>query len=57
MFFLSIWVDRSLSLLQLSGAIALSTRGDCDFSIKAQVAQDGGAKALLVINNEEGCEL
>ncbi|KAL6188941.1 hypothetical protein ACLB2K_040331 [Fragaria x ananassa] len=37
---------------QLSGAIALSTRGDCDFTVKAQVAQAGGAKALLVINNE-----
>ncbi|KAK9932746.1 hypothetical protein M0R45_019970 [Rubus argutus] len=43
----------SKSSSQLSGAIALSTRGDCDFSIKAQVAQAGGAKALVVINNEE----
>ncbi|XP_050374604.1 signal peptide peptidase-like 5 [Argentina anserina] len=41
------------SLSKLSGAIALSMRGDCDFSTKAQVAQAGGAKALLVINNEQ----
>lgn len=43
----------SASSSKLSGAIALSTRGDCDFSIKAEVAQSGGAKALVVINNEE----
>ncbi|KAM5569919.1 hypothetical protein ABKV19_017103 [Rosa sericea] len=43
----------SKSSSQLSGAIALSTRGDCDFSVKAQVAQAGGAKGLLVMNNEE----
>ncbi|XP_050143025.1 signal peptide peptidase-like 5 isoform X1 [Malus sylvestris] len=43
----------SASSSKLSGAIALSTRGDCDFSVKAKVAQSGGAKALVVINNDE----
>ncbi|TQD89338.1 hypothetical protein C1H46_025104 [Malus baccata] len=43
----------SVSSSKLFGAIALSTRGDCDFSVKAEVAQSGGAKALLVLNNEE----
>ena len=41
-------------LLQLSGSVALSTRGDCDFVTKAKVAQSGGAAALLVINDKEG---
>ena len=41
-------------VLQLSGAIALTMHGDCDFTVKAQVAQAGGAKALLVVNNKQG---
>ncbi|CAB4294210.1 unnamed protein product [Prunus armeniaca] len=39
---------------KLSGAIALSARGDCEFSVKAKIAQSGGAKALVVINDDEG---
>lgn len=51
-----IWVDTvPFSLVQLSGAIALSARGDCEFSVKAKIAQSGGAKALVVINDDEGC--
>ncbi|GAV82895.1 PA domain-containing protein/Peptidase_A22B domain-containing protein [Cephalotus follicularis] len=38
---------------KLSGAIALSARGDCAFTTKAQVAQSEGAAALLVINDKE----
>ncbi|KAI4302716.1 hypothetical protein MLD38_038433 [Melastoma candidum] len=38
---------------KLSGLIALSARGECDFTIKAETAQSGGAMALLVINDEE----
>lgn len=41
--------------LQLSGHIALSVRGDCDFATKAQIAESAGAIALLVINDKEGC--
>ena len=40
--------------MQLSGYIALSERGDCDFTTKAEVAQAAGAAALLVINDKEG---
>lgn len=40
--------------MQLSGLVALSMRGECDFTAKAEIAQAGGAAALLVINNEEG---
>lgn len=40
--------------MQLSGMVALSIRGECDFTAKAEIAQAGGAAALLVINNEEG---
>ncbi|RWR87172.1 PA domain-containing protein/Peptidase_A22B domain-containing protein [Cinnamomum micranthum f. kanehirae] len=42
----------SKSSSKLSNSIALSMRGDCDFTVKAQVAQSGGAAGLLVINNE-----
>lgn len=48
------WASFSV-VVQVSGSIALSVRGDCSFMKKAQVAQAGGATALLVINNEEGC--
>jgi len=35
----------------------MAVRGDCDFTTKAKVAQSGGAAALLVINDTEGCSL
>ncbi|KAL3507174.1 hypothetical protein ACH5RR_032556 [Cinchona calisaya] len=38
---------------KLSGSIVLAFRGDCDFTTKAEVAQDGGAAGLLIINDEE----
>ncbi|GFY81504.1 hypothetical protein Acr_01g0013130 [Actinidia rufa] len=50
------WVNAftNLGLLyRLSGSIALSTRGDCDFMTKAEVGQSGGAAVLLVINDSE----
>ncbi|THG02731.1 hypothetical protein TEA_005422 [Camellia sinensis var. sinensis] len=43
----------SVIVLQLSGSIALSPRGDCDFMTKAEVAQSGGAAELLVIHDKE----
>ncbi|KAL5542920.1 hypothetical protein UlMin_010630 [Ulmus minor] len=43
----------SNSSSKLSGKIALSIRGECDFTTKAEVAQAGGAAALLVINDKE----
>ncbi|KAL8506576.1 hypothetical protein ACS0TY_017462 [Phlomoides rotata] len=43
----------SLSSSKLSGTIALVTRGDCDFTTKAEVAQSGGAAGLIVINDDE----
>ncbi|KAK4751309.1 hypothetical protein SAY87_004791 [Trapa incisa] len=43
----------SNSSVKLSGMVALSARGVCDFTTKAEIAQSGGAAALLVINNEE----
>lgn len=43
----------SSSSSKLSGHIALSIRGDCDFTKKAEVAQAVGAAALLVINDKE----
>ncbi|VVA90125.1 unnamed protein product [Arabis nemorensis] len=38
---------------KLSGSIALSVRGECTFTAKAQVAQSGGAAALVLINDKE----
>ncbi|CAI0452204.1 unnamed protein product [Linum tenue] len=39
---------------KLSNSIALVARGDCSFEAKANLAQSNGAKALLVINDDEG---
>eukprot|EP01018_Ginkgo_biloba_P014589 Gb_05713 [translate_table: standard] len=38
---------------QLLGFAALSERGECTFTSKAQIAQTGGAVALLVMNDKE----
>ncbi|XP_042475890.1 signal peptide peptidase-like 2 isoform X2 [Macadamia integrifolia] len=43
----------SSSSSKLSNSIALSMRGECVFTIKAEVAQSGGASGLLVINDSE----
>lgn len=43
----------SSSSSKLSGSIFLCLRGDCDFTTKAEVAQSGGAAALVVINDKE----
>ncbi|XP_057957928.1 signal peptide peptidase-like 2 isoform X2 [Malania oleifera] len=43
----------SNSLSKLSQCAALSMRGDCAFMKKADIAQSGGAAALLVINDNE----
>ncbi|KAJ7979097.1 Signal peptide peptidase-like [Quillaja saponaria] len=43
----------STSSSKLSGSVVLSIRGDCDFTVKADIAQAGGAAALLVINDQE----
>ncbi|CAN1732086.1 Signal peptide peptidase-like 5 [Linum perenne] len=39
---------------KISNLFVISTRGDCSFNTKANVAQVNGAKALLVINEDEG---
>lgn len=39
---------------ELSGNIALIERGDCAFVDKVQYAQDAGAVAVVMINNEPG---
>ena len=37
-----------------AGAIALVDRGNCDFTVKVQNAQDAGAVAVVVVNNVAG---
>nr|MBS0037409.1 S8 family serine peptidase [Saprospiraceae bacterium] len=37
---------------ELEGKIAVAWRGSCQFSAKALFAQNAGAKALIIINNE-----
>ncbi|XP_055814011.1 signal peptide peptidase-like 5 [Solanum dulcamara] len=44
----------SASSTKLSGSIALARRGECDFIIKATVAQEGGARGVVLINDEGG---
>ena len=39
---------------QISGSIAIATRGECTFTTKAEVAESGGAVGLVVINDSEG---
>ncbi|KAJ6872838.1 hypothetical protein NC651_031844 [Populus alba x Populus x berolinensis] len=36
---------------KLSGAVILAHRGNCSFTAKANVAEDAGASAILIINN------
>ncbi|KAI3797897.1 hypothetical protein L1987_33161 [Smallanthus sonchifolius] len=38
---------------ELSGFTALARRGDCDYLVKAKVAQAAGAASLVVINDSE----
>lgn len=47
-----LWIYQPVQ--QLSGFTALARRGDCDYLIKAEVAQAAGAAALVVINDSEG---
>ncbi|XP_047982141.1 signal peptide peptidase-like 2 isoform X2 [Salvia hispanica] len=44
----------SPSSSKLPGSIALVLRGDCDYTTKARVAQEGGSAALVMINTEDG---
>ncbi len=37
---------------EISGNIAVAVRGTCDFSAKAIMAQNAGASALIIINNQ-----
>jgi hypothetical protein len=37
-----------------AGAIAIVDRGGCEFQLKTQHAQDGGASAVVVVNNVAG---
>lgn len=39
---------------EVNGKIAIVYRGDCEFSSKALRAQDAGALAIIIINNEPG---
>ncbi|KAM7461584.1 hypothetical protein LguiA_029705 [Lonicera macranthoides] len=44
----------SSSSSKLTGSIALSPRGDCEFTTKSLVAQAGGAAGLIIINEGKG---
>lgn len=49
------WIcDTDGALSDLSGSIALITRGDCPFTEKTLSAQNAGAIAVVICNNEEG---
>ncbi|WVZ05596.1 hypothetical protein V8G54_018942 [Vigna mungo] len=42
----------SNSTSKLSGSVALCIRGGCDFTVKAEFAQSGGATGMLIVNFE-----
>ncbi|KAH6836247.1 SIGNAL PEPTIDE PEPTIDASE-LIKE 3 [Perilla frutescens var. hirtella] len=44
----------SPSSSKLPGSVALVLRGDCDYTTKAEVAQEGGSAALVMISTNEG---
>ena len=44
----------SANAASMNGKIALIERGDCSFISKVKVAQDAGAKAVIVINRNDG---
>ena len=47
-------VLTSANAASMNGKIALIDRGDCSFISKVKVAQDAGAKAVIVINRDDG---
>jgi extracellular elastinolytic metalloproteinase len=44
--------DGCTTVGNVSGAIALVNRGNCDFTVKVKNAQAGGAIAVIVVNNQ-----
>ncbi|CAK8574439.1 unnamed protein product [Lathyrus sativus] len=42
----------SLSTAKVSGSVAVCVRGTCDYTTKATIAQSGGAKGVLMINEQ-----
>jgi hypothetical protein len=44
----------SANAASMNGKIALIDRGDCPFIDKVKIAQDAGAKAVIVINRNDG---
>ncbi|MDG1974637.1 MAG: hypothetical protein P8I26_06355, partial [Flavobacteriaceae bacterium] len=46
----------SANVAAMNGKIALIDRGDCSFISKVQKAQDAGAKAVIVINRDDGSQ-
>jgi len=44
----------SANATSMNGKVALIDRGDCPFIDKVKVAQDAGAKAVIVINRNDG---
>jgi len=44
----------SANASSMNGKIALIDRGDCSFISKVKIAQDAGAKAVIVVNRDDG---
>ncbi|WP_272150956.1 thrombospondin type 3 repeat-containing protein [Tenacibaculum aiptasiae] len=45
--------DNVTNAAELNGKIAIVRRGGCNFSLKALKVQQAGAKAIIVVNNED----
>ena len=46
--------EPAVNGVELNGKIALIDRGDCDFILKVEAAQDEGAVAVIMVNNVLG---
>jgi hypothetical protein len=53
----SLGCDSVAGLADLTGRIAVAYRGACNFSLKAKLAEEAGAVALVIINNMPGAPI
>ena len=43
--------EAAINASKIKGKIAVIVRGTCNFSVKAKIAQDAGAVAVIIVNN------
>lgn len=50
----SLLCNPAVNIAELNGNIAVIFRGGCEFGVKALNAQNAGASAVIIVNNESG---